>query len=155
MNKILSCKDGWCACADLLMDFWLRMAAAIYYSEMYVWYIWCQCQRKLSGYVFLKWLHLLRIGRLNESSAAGHSSCLITKLRDKSPAPVMLKELFPQTYLHGTAHSVALEQPYKVVGWVVPRKYVCGKSNWRPCFHHRVLWWGTSYYHWSSCLIFQ
>ena len=53
--------------------------------------------------------------RLNESSA-GHSSCLITKLRDESTAPVMLKELFPQTYLRGTAHSVALEQPYKVMG---------------------------------------
>jgi hypothetical protein len=50
------------------------------------------------------------IGRLNQSSMA-HSSCLVTKLCDKSTAPVMLKELFPQTYLRGTAHSVALEQP--------------------------------------------
>jgi hypothetical protein len=45
--------------------------------------------------------------------------------------------------------------PYKVMGWAVPCKYVCGKSNWQLCFHHRVLWWGMSYYHPSSCLIFQ
>jgi hypothetical protein len=53
MNKILCCKDGWRACADLLMDFWPRMASEIYYSEMNAWYIWRQCRRKLSGYVFL------------------------------------------------------------------------------------------------------
>jgi hypothetical protein len=37
-------------------------------------------------------------------------------LHNESMVPVMLKELFPQTYLRGTAHSVALEQPYKVMG---------------------------------------
>jgi hypothetical protein len=44
----------------------------------------------------------------------------------------MLKELFPQTHLCGTAQSVAFKQPYKVMGWAVPCKYVCGKSNWHP-----------------------
>jgi hypothetical protein len=52
---------------------------------------------------------------LNKSST-GHSLCLITKLHDESMAAVMLKELFPQTHLHGTAHSVAFKQPYKVMG---------------------------------------
>jgi hypothetical protein len=38
-NQILCCKDGWRACADLLMDFWRRTASEIYYPEMSVWYM--------------------------------------------------------------------------------------------------------------------
>jgi hypothetical protein len=62
--------------------------------------------------------------RLNESSA-GHSSCLITKFRDESMAPVMLKELFPQTFawdcslssLRTTIQGDGMSSPMQICLW--------------------------------------
>jgi hypothetical protein len=40
MTKIKCSGQDWCACANLLMDFWPRMASEIYHSGTYIWNMW-------------------------------------------------------------------------------------------------------------------
>jgi hypothetical protein len=65
-----------------------------------------------------------------------------TGFRCATIVKVWLKQLFPQTDLHGTACSVASEHPSKVVAWAFPSKSVCGK-RWF-CRAFTVVWSAAS-----------